>query len=530
MKPKRLRPIAFALLALILASLACELPNTAKPVAAITFPATGTTMVKFQEVTIISAISADAGVERVELYINGILVRSDSPPDGNPTSFIAEQPWIPTEEGATMIGVVAYDAKGNSSETNEVSVIVAAATGELQTTPSPETPQETPPSGETPGACTKQATFLADVTIPVNAYITAGWSFTKTWRVQNTGTCTWEGYSLVFISGDLMGGVTPKGLPLVAPNATSDISIDLIAPNYPGTYTATWRLRAPDGAIFGPDLMFLINVPAVNTDTPAPTNTALPTFTPTFTKTFTPTHTATTAPPTSGQVSTQITVPAGSVGYKTVSCPAGSVVTSGGFALTNGLWFYNSTKNGNGWRVYAKNDTGSGLLMNIYAMCLYNSGGTTASILSQANAAPNTYTRGEAVCPSGSTVVGGGFINGSDGALELYNSSKSGNGWQIYVNNITGTQKLFNTYAICLSGASGSTTQVQSSQSVPAGSIGHGVTACPGSSVLTGGGFAVNLSLYIYNMSATGNSWQNYARNPLAVDKLMFTYATCYSP
>jgi len=64
--------------------------------------------------------------------------------------------------------------------------------------------------------------------------------------------------------------------------------------------------------------------------------------------------------------------------------------------------------------------------MNIYAMCLYNTGGSTASILSQAQAAPNTYTRGEAVCPSGSTVVGGGFINGSDGALELYNSSLPG--------------------------------------------------------------------------------------------------------
>jgi len=520
MKPKILRPIAFAMLALILATSACEPPNTAKPVAAITFPVTGTTLVKFQEVNITSAISADAGVERVELYINGILVRSNSPAEGNPTSFIAEQPWIPTEEGATVISVVAYDAKGNKSETNEVSVIVAAAAGELQTTTAPGTPQETP------GACTKQATFLEDVTIPINAYITAGWSFTKTWRVQNTGTCTWEGYSLVFISGDLLSGITPKDLPLVAPNATSDISIDLVAPNYPGTYTATWRLRAPDGTIFGPDLMFLINVPAVNTDTPAPTNTAVPTFAPTSI----PTNIATTAPPTSGQVSTQITVPAGSVGYKTVSCPAGSVVTSGGFELMDGLWFYSSTKDGNGWRVYAKNNTGSDLLMNIYAMCLYNTGGTTSEILSQAQAAPNTLTRGEAVCPSGSTVVGGGFVNGSDGALELYNSSKNGNGWQIYVNNIAGSEKLFKTYAICLSGASGSTTQVQSSQSVPAGSIGHGVTACPGSSVLTGGGFEINLSLYIYNMSANGNSWQNYARNPLGVDKLMFTYAICYSP
>ena len=35
------------------------------------------------------------------------------------------------------------------------------------------------------------ATFVADVTIPDGTYINPGASFTKIWRLKNTGTCAW---------------------------------------------------------------------------------------------------------------------------------------------------------------------------------------------------------------------------------------------------------------------------------------------------------------------------------------------------
>src|SRR5262245_14395652 len=52
-------------------------------------------------------------------------------------------------------------------------------------------------------------TFVKDITIPDGTKFLAGETFTKTWRLQNRGTCTWTSdYMLVFTSGDSMGSTT----------------------------------------------------------------------------------------------------------------------------------------------------------------------------------------------------------------------------------------------------------------------------------------------------------------------------------
>lgn len=100
------------------------------------------------------------------------------------------------------------------------------------------------------------AGFVSDVTVPDGTEYTAGASFTKTWRLRNDGTCTWDStYTLIFASGDKMNGVSSKQLTTgtVAPGATIDISVDLTAPATAGTYTGYWMLKAGDGGSFGVD-------------------------------------------------------------------------------------------------------------------------------------------------------------------------------------------------------------------------------------------------------------------------------------
>jgi len=77
--------------------------------------------------------------------------------------------------------------------------------------------------------------------------------FYKTWTFLNTGTCAWDqSYSLVFWSGDLMGGLTSYAIPeLVAPNGTVNISIYLQAPATEGLATGFWRFQTPWGTNFG---------------------------------------------------------------------------------------------------------------------------------------------------------------------------------------------------------------------------------------------------------------------------------------
>jgi hypothetical protein len=92
------------------------------------------------------------------------------------------------------------------------------------------------------------------VNYPDGAEIEAGVEFTKTWRLQNTGTCTWNAeYAIVFERGDALGGPASKSLTTepVPPQAEVDVSVSLIASNTPGTYQGYWRLRDPSGQKFG---------------------------------------------------------------------------------------------------------------------------------------------------------------------------------------------------------------------------------------------------------------------------------------
>ena len=99
-----------------------------------------------------------------------------------------------------------------------------------------------------------KASFVADVTIPDGTGFAGGTSFTKTWRLQNVGTCTWTtSYRLVFAGGDYMGvSATAFNLPTsVAPGATIDLSVNLTAPITSGHFIGYWKLRNASGADFG---------------------------------------------------------------------------------------------------------------------------------------------------------------------------------------------------------------------------------------------------------------------------------------
>lgn len=92
-----------------------------------------------------------------------------------------------------------------------------------------------------------------DVTIPDDTQFAPGQSFTKVWRLRNSGTCTWsKNYSIAVFSGEPMSA--PNSVPLpkpVEPGQTVDISVDLVAPNGSGTYQGNWKLKNEAGTWFG---------------------------------------------------------------------------------------------------------------------------------------------------------------------------------------------------------------------------------------------------------------------------------------
>jgi hypothetical protein len=110
---------------------------------------------------------------------------------------------------------------------------------------------------------------VSDVTVPDDTEFPPGASFTKTWRMRNTGTCAWDADTrLVFSSGDQMNGPDSVLVGAVAPGSTTDVSASMDAPSTPGTYEGHWQLQAGDGTRFGaiPYVRIVVPEPVATTD------------------------------------------------------------------------------------------------------------------------------------------------------------------------------------------------------------------------------------------------------------------------
>ena len=140
--------------------------------------------------------------------------------------------------------------------------------------PTPIPPTETP-TGSGPGGCILSEQFLSDVTIPDGTVLAPSSPFVKTWRVKNNGTCNWEGYQLIFAAGEQMSGPAAVNVNNAPPNATVDVTVNLVAPTVPGGHKGGWRFKATNGSVFG-GVTVVISVPVPATATPLPTAISVP--------------------------------------------------------------------------------------------------------------------------------------------------------------------------------------------------------------------------------------------------------------
>jgi predicted small secreted protein len=179
---------------------------------------------------------------------------------------------------SAMILLAACNLPGGAGEDSTGLVLTAAAatvdaqfTANAQLTPSSTNtplPSATPEASNTPSASNTAAPtsgqttsgnscdsiqFVSDVTIPDHSKIKPDTTFTKTWRIKNAGSCTWStGYSLVFVSGNAMGGPATVALASsVVPGSTIDLSVDLTAPHDIASYTGNWGIRNASSLTFG---------------------------------------------------------------------------------------------------------------------------------------------------------------------------------------------------------------------------------------------------------------------------------------
>jgi len=420
-------------------------------------------------------------------------------------------------------------------ETNVANTLTALSAGDVITdsTPPPGVlPTDTsvvptvpalPAASDTPGVPCDKATFVSE-TIPDGTDFAPSAAFTKTWRVRNTGTCTWNtSYAIVFDHGDALSAPAAVAFPgVVAPGQEVDLSINMVAPAAPGTFESFWKFRNASGVIF------IANPFSAKIDVIPPTATL--TQTPTLGWGIIITIGPILILKTTQQVNKQESVPSGTTGSATIACPGSSIITGGGFALGSSANMFAKTTSmdNNGWQTYAVNNTGSSQTLSNYAICLSNSGGTTSQVFAQVTAPANSNGHAVVACPAGSVVTGGGYASSAN--FTVYNSSKQGNGWEVWAKNNSGSGQLLNAYAMCLAGTSATSSEIVAQSSLAGNTTGVVRATCPSGSLLTGGGFAGSTNLLIFNTSMKPDddkTWQSYAKNLTGTSNLLNSYAIC---
>jgi len=93
-----------------------------------------------------------------------------------------------------------------------------------------------------------------DVNFPDGSEVTAGQDFIKTWKIRNTGACSWgAGYQILFGYGDAaMKDGKPVALTsTVIPGQEVEVSVQFKAPSKAGEYKSWWRMANARAVPFG---------------------------------------------------------------------------------------------------------------------------------------------------------------------------------------------------------------------------------------------------------------------------------------
>ncbi len=193
------------------------------------------------------------------LFILGLIILSVSltgchyPGQATPTTQVDVLNTVAAQTFQVQQTKIAQtDQAAHALET--ATITPGAAEEEVTASPEPDvTATRTPTTTKTSDVECNQAAFVSE-TIADGTDFNPGESFTKTWTLKNTGTCTWDAdYDVVFVSGNAMDAPASQQLTssTVEPNETIKISLELEAPLSAGTHRGEFKLRNANGVLFG---------------------------------------------------------------------------------------------------------------------------------------------------------------------------------------------------------------------------------------------------------------------------------------
>lgn len=144
-----------------------------------------------------------------------------------------------------------------ATETEAAAVTTAVAAAPTNTIAPTNNPFENTPTG----IICDDAKWVEDVTVPDGTQMSPGQDFVKTWKVRNTGSCTWgSGYSLIHGYDEKLEGIAEPLTGTVAPGEEVEVSVRFRAPANAGEHRSYWRMQNASGSAFGEFLYVTIVV------------------------------------------------------------------------------------------------------------------------------------------------------------------------------------------------------------------------------------------------------------------------------
>jgi hypothetical protein len=152
---------------------------------------------------------------------------------------------------------------------------------DLPANPDAGAPTDPVPPSVPDGGCLDGRAYIQDLNYDDNGMqnppqFSPNTPFTKGWRIQNVGTCTWDSSYALIPAGGNVPGAEMNGRPTpiqgtVPPGSTYDVFVDLVAPSRSGVYQEFWALRNGQNELFGARVWVGIQVVIATTPTPIPT-------------------------------------------------------------------------------------------------------------------------------------------------------------------------------------------------------------------------------------------------------------------
>ena len=181
----------------------------------------------------------------------GLLTACNLPQAGNSTpQRVNVTQAYQTVEARLTDAFAQTTATDPSPAATDSGVVTSTATQQ----PGSPTATSLPEPTAIPGVCDQASPGIPiDVTIPDDTRMQPGQVFIKTWRLKNSGTCSWQpDYQVFLFSGESMGAPASFALgQKVDPGQNVEIAVDLTAPQSAGTYQGNWKLRNQSGTAFG---------------------------------------------------------------------------------------------------------------------------------------------------------------------------------------------------------------------------------------------------------------------------------------